>query len=312
MVHLKSPHHHATTSPEKSKIIFLVGPTAIGKTEAAVYVAKKLKAEIISCDSMQIYKGMDIGTAKPSLEERQKIPHHLIDIVTPDQPFSVSDFIDLAHRAIKEIKDRKKTPIMVGGTGLYLWAFLEGYDFPITPANREIRERLKKESPENLYQRLQETDPKAASKIHKNDLKRIVRALEVFELTGKPISALQRKSEKIEATKIGLNMEREMLYQRIEQRINGMIDNGLVEEVKGLINKGYGRDLPSMQALGYKEVIDYLDGKCNFDEMVSLLKKNTRHFARRQMIWFRRFTNVKWFEVDKGFGVEDILPHIEM
>jgi len=285
-----------------NKLLVILGPTASGKTELAIELAKKINGEIISADSMQVYSGMDIGTAKPSEKEQQGIPHHLIDIRTPDQEWTVSDFVKEAQSTKSKIQKQGKTPIIVGGTGLYLWTLLEGYSFPVAAADKEIREKLEKLPLSTLYSRLSTIDPKAAEKIHPNDQKRIVRALEVYELTGKQISELQkhRKRSRQQVTSnttlIGLNMPREQLYKRIEARVDQMIAQGLIEEVKGLLAKGYSKDLPAFQALGYKEVIESLDGKRSKEEMIEELKKRTRNFARRQMTWFKRFNDVKWFE----------------
>lgn len=285
--------------------IVILGPTASGKTEFAIKYAKENKGEIISADSMQVYRGMDIGTAKPMLKERQGIPHYLIDIRNPNEEWTVSDFVKEANRISGDLVSRGKKPIIVGGTGLYLWALLEGYSFPITPADKELREKLEKESPDDLYSRLQKVDSKAAEKIHPNDKKRIIRALEVFALTGKPISELQKEKEAEHRTPntehrklIGLNLPREILYERIDKRVDTMLQKGLIDEVKSLIAKGYDRSLPSLQALGYKEVIDHLDGKYDYDKMVNLLKQKTRNLARRQMTWFRRFHNICWLKAD--------------
>jgi tRNA dimethylallyltransferase len=284
-------------------MIVILGPTAVGKTKASIELAKRIKGEIVSADSMQVYRGMDIGTAKPTLEERQGIPHHLIDIKEPDEPWTVSDFVKEAGRLSNEIAQRGKIPMIVGGTGLYLWTLLEGYAFPIAPANKEIRQRLEKDPLSTLYSRLSTIDPLAAQKIHPNDKKRIIRALEAFELTGKPISVLQQEGRKKKTKEkeskdilIGLTLSRETLYQRIEERVDQMIEKGLIEEVKGLLAKGFSKELPSFQALGYKEVAEYLAGKWSKEEILKELKKRTRHFARRQMTWFKRFKAVKWFD----------------
>jgi len=281
------------------KTVVILGPTATGKSKLAIELAKILKGEIISADSMQVYRGMDIGTAKPSPAERQRAPHHLIDIRDPDEEWTVSDFVIEAQNSKLKIQNQGKLPIIVGGTGLYLWALLEGFSFPITPADKELRARLEKEPPATLYAQLSMIDPVAAKKIHPNDKKRIIRALEVYELTGKPISELQEPRRLVAGSYqlIGLTLPREELYSRINQRVESMIEKGLIEEVKGLREKGYGKNPPSMQALGYKEVIDYLEGKWTKEEMIDELKKRTRNFARRQMTWFRRFQNVKWFDV---------------
>jgi tRNA dimethylallyltransferase len=290
------------------KTIILLGPTATGKTELSIELAKNLNGEIISADSMQVYRGMDIGTAKPTLEERQGIPHYLIDIRDPDQEWTVSDFVEETQSSKFKIQNDGKIPIIVGGTGLYLWSLLEGFSFPITPADKELRNRLEKLPTSTLYARLSTIDPEAASKIHPNDKKRIIRALEVHELTGEPISKLQeRRTSNVERGTqeyklVGLNLPREELYARINKRVDSMIEKGLIEEVKGLLAKGYSKQLFSFQALGYKEVLEYLDKKWTKEEMIEELKKRTRNFARRQMTWFRRFKNVNWFlpgEMDK-------------
>ncbi len=281
-------------------MISLLGPTAVGKSRLAVEIAQRINGEIISADSMQVYRRMDIGTAKLSLEERQGIPHHLIDIRDPDEPWTVSDFVEQTNKLTNEITRRGRIPIIVGGTGLYLWAFFEGFSFPIAAADKEIRRQLEKESLSDLYSRLSRIDPKAAKKINANDKKRIIRALEVFELTGTPITEAQKREPKISFSDlpilIGLNFAREELYKRINERVDGMIAKGLIQEVKSLLAKGYSKELPSFQALGYKEVVEYLDGKWTKEKMLEELKKRTRNFARRQMTWLRRFKNVKWFE----------------
>jgi len=248
---------------------------------------------------MQVYRGMDIGTAKPTLEERQGIPHHLIDIRNPDEEWTVSDFIEEAQSAKIKVQNKGRIPIIVGGTGLYLWSLIEGFSFPIVKADTEVREKLEKLPLSTLNERLSTVDPEAAKKIHPNDKKRIIRALEVYELTGKPISKLQGSRFKVLGSSkiIGLNLPREKLYERIDARVDSMFKKGLVDEVKELLSKGYSNGLNSMQALGYKEVIDYLENKYSYDEMVALLKQKTRNFARRQMTWFRRFDKVEWIAV---------------
>jgi tRNA dimethylallyltransferase len=287
----------------KSNPLIILGATAVGKTKLAIELAKELHGEIISADSMQVYRGMDIGTAKPTLEERQGIPHHLIDIRNPDEEWTASDFVREAQSSKSKIKKNGKRPMIVGGTGLYLWSLLEGFAFPIIPGDKELRERLEKEPTPILYSRLSTVDPPAAVKIHPNDKKRIVRALEVYELTGKPISeAQEHRTQNTEHRTqdyalIGLTLPREELYQKINQRVDTMLEKGLIDEVKGLLAKGYSKDLPSMQALGYKEVIDLIEGHWTKEKMTEELKKRTRNFARRQMTWFRRFKDARWFEL---------------
>ena len=289
-----------------NKVLFIIGPTAVGKSKLAIELAQKLDGEIISADSMQVYFGMDIGTAKPSKEELEEVPHHLINIIPPDKNWSVSDFVSNAKNIIKEIIERGKLPIVVGGTGLYLNALIEGYSFPVIKADNNIRERHEGEAKAfgsvHLYEKLKKVDPDAASKIHFNDLKRISRALEVFEITGKPMSQLATKDVEtlaFEPVIVGLDMDRKKLYEKIEERIDQMLKADLIGEVKGLISEGYDRKLTSMQGIGYKEVAEHLHGKYDHDELVNILKQNTRNFAKRQMTWFRRFKNVNWFNVEK-------------
>jgi len=287
------------------KTLVLLGPTAVGKTKLSIELAKKLNGEIISADSMQVYRGMDIGTAKSTLEERQGIPHHLIDVRNPGEEWTVSDFTEQANHLTTQIASRGHIPIIVGGTGLYLWSLLEGFAFPISPADKGVRERLEKLPTSTLYAQLSTIDLEAASKIHANDKKRIIRALEVYELTGKPISKLQElrtphsKLHNRAYTLIGLDLPRPELYERINLRVDNMITKGLIEEVKGLLAKGYSKELNSFQALGYKEAVEYLDGKWTKEQLIDELKKRTRHFARRQMTWFRRFKSVQWFSPDE-------------
>lgn len=306
--------------------LIILGPTAAGKSKLAIDLAQKINAEIISADSMQVYRGMDIGTAKPSVEQQHGIPHHLINVRNPDQEWTVSDFVREAQiskssegipknssESLRDkIQNKGKLTIIVGGTGLYLWALLKGFSFPIAPANKEIRARLEKEPLSTLYSLLCSVDPKAAEKIHQNDKKRIIRALEVYELTGKPITELQRaESRELRAENIvliGITLSRDQLYQRIEERVDKMIEKGLIAEVKGLLAKGFSKDLSSFQALGYKEVVEYLDGKWTKEQMIAELKKRTRNFARRQMTWFKRFKEVKWFEAP--FDTSAILDYI--
>ncbi|OGB88677.1 tRNA (adenosine(37)-N6)-dimethylallyltransferase MiaA [candidate division WOR-1 bacterium RIFCSPHIGHO2_02_FULL_45_12] len=296
-------------------MIIILGPTAVGKSKLALELAKRINGEIISADSMQVYRGMDIGTAKPTKEEEQSLPHHLINIRNPDEEWTVSDFVEQTNQLEKEIASRKKTPLIVGGTGLYLWSLLEGYSFPVAPVNKELRQRLEKEPLTTLYRQLTKIDPDAANRIHPNDRKRIIRGLEVYELTGKPMSELQKKRDNpshLSASNphliLGLNLPRPELYERINQRVGQMIVKGLIEEVKGLLAKGYAKTLPSFQALGYKEVVEYLDGKGNKEDLLVELKKRTRHFARRQLTWFKRFKEVKWLE--PTIDITSILDYI--
>lgn len=285
-------------------VLLISGPTAIGKTTYAVNKAKELKGEIISADSMQIYRHMDIGTAKPTIKELATVPHHLINIVDPDQPFSVADFVGEFKKAKSKIEKNNKIPIVVGGTGLYLNALIKGFNFPVLPAQPQVRQRLRQEANEQggrvLHDRLKKVDPVAATRLHPNDHFRVIRALEVAMTTGKPLSAQQKKGEPILEGKYQfqcLTAPREVIYHRIEERVDKMISEGLIEEVQKLMGMGYNKNLTSMQALGYKETIEYLEGKYNKEELIDIIKKKTRNFAKRQMTWFRSFKNIEWINV---------------
>ncbi len=289
--------------------ILIFGPTASGKTDLSIELAKQINGEIISADSMQVYRYMDIGTAKPTKEQRKEILHHLIDVVDPDEEWTVSDFIQRSNSLIRQIREKGKTPMIVGGTGLYLNAFINGYSFPIAAKNEKIRERLSKMEASDLYKELQDVDVDAAKKIDNNDKKRIIRALEVYEQTGMPISRLQRNNVGAGRDRplrlICLDLDRTILYDRINLRVDKMITDGLIDEVKSLLSK-YGKvrandnsPLPSLQALGYKETIGYLEGKYGLDEMTGLIKQKTRNFAKRQLTWFKRFENVTWIDAPR-------------
>ena len=285
----------------KNKTVLIFGPTAVGKTDAAIAIAQSLNAEIISADSMQVYRHMDIGTAKPSKDQRAKVPHHLIDCVNPDEEWTVSRFIESCEVIIKDIESRGKTAIIAGGTGLYLNAFINGFSFPIAARDEGIRQKLDSLDTKELYGRLTLADPDAALKINANDKKRVIRALEVYELTGQPISMLQKRSgvPRQDIALFCLNTDRETIYTRINKRVDEMIEKGLVGEVTSLLSKGYCADLKSMQALGYKEVVGYLNNEYSKDDMIELIKKRTRNFARRQLVWFRGFKEVEWVDIGK-------------
>jgi tRNA dimethylallyltransferase len=276
------------------KIIY--GPTAVGKTAYAIDYALKNNAEIVSADSMQIYRGMNIGTAKPTVSEREQVKHYLVDVVNPDEDFSVAQFIKYCQYDMEKISAKGKNILIVGGTGLYLNALINGYNFPQIEKDDELRKRLETEAKEKglgvLHERLQKIDPESALKIHPNDEFRIVRALEIFELTGKPKSQIATKGNSIlpEGFElIELKMDRDKLYERINLRVDDMFQKGLVEEVKGLLEK-YSPDLTSMQALGYKEVVKYLKNELTLEECVDQVKQGTRNFAKRQLTWFRSFS----------------------
>ena len=300
-------------------VIVIVGPTASGKTKISIELAKDIKGEIISADSMQVYKYMDIGTAKADEKERAGIRHYLIDEVYPDEEFSVARFQQLALKYIDEILQKGKVPIVVGGTGLYINSLIYNINFSETISDWELREKLKKEAEEKgneyLHQKLREIDPEAASRIHVNDVKRIIRAIEVFKYTNKPISYHQEISRlnppKHKFLIIGLTMDRKKLYDRINRRVDLMLERGLVDEVKKLASMGYDKNSVAMQGLGYKEILAYLRGEMSLEDAIYILKRDTRRYAKRQMTWFRRIENVHWIDLDKCEREEEILKNIK-
>ena len=300
-----------------SSLICIVGPTAVGKTEIAIQLAQHLDAEIVSLDSRQIYREMDIGTAKPTPDQWGAVPHHLIDCVEVDQPFSVAEYQCLADTAITEIQERGKQTMAVGGAGLYFRGLIDGL-FEGPGADAEIRAKLQREAEEHgnvvLHERLRQCDPETADRVHPNNRVKVIRALEVYELTGKPISALQeqwkRNKLRYPFRAFGLDMPREALYRRIEDRVDRMVEVGLIEEVKGLLNRGYPRDCVAMQSFGYKELIDYLDGVRTFDEAIALLKQNTRRFAKRQLTWFRNDPRIDWLDVSQFSSMQGIVDNL--
>ncbi|WP_019227017.1 tRNA (adenosine(37)-N6)-dimethylallyltransferase MiaA [Sedimentibacter sp. B4] len=301
-----------------NKIIVIVGPTAVGKTYVSIELAKKLGTEIISADSMQIYKGMDVGTAKIKTEEMQGIKHHMIDLIYPDENYSVSDFKREAEKNIDEMISRGKVPVIVGGSGLYVNSLIYDLDFSNAKSNEKLRDYYtyyhKEHGEDALYEKLKKIDPESAEKIHKNNVKRVIRALEVYDLTGRKFSEtntdIRKKSSKYDFILIGLSMDRKILYERINQRVDKMINEGLVEEVKSLIDKGFEKNLISMQAIGYKEIIEFLEGNITFEEAVNILKQNTRHFAKRQFTWFLKDENVKWFDIEDVNKIDASLENI--
>lgn len=276
-------------------LIILAGPTAVGKTELSLKLAEKIGAEIISADSMQVYKYMDIGTAKPSLEERKTVPHHLIDVVEPDWDFSVADYQKQFHQTVASIYTRGKLPLLTGGTGLYIRACIRGFDLepggPLPSLRLELKKQAEQYGTQYLHKRLAEIDPEAASRIHPNDQRRTIRALEVFHGTGTPISQLQQNqvlNSKYSVIYLFLNRERDELYRRIELRAERMIADGLIEEVSSLLNKGFLPNLKPMQSLGYKQISDYLLQKSALEEAIISMKQETRRYAKRQLTWFRK------------------------
>ncbi len=286
-----------------SRLICLLGPTAVGKTEIAIQLAQRLNAEIISVDSRQIYRQMDIGTAKPTPEEKQAARHHLIDCVDISEPFSVADYQSLADTAIADIQNRGKRVLLVGGAGLYFRVIVDGL-FKGPGADPALRKRLEGEvaqfGVDALHDRLRVCDPESADRIHPNNIVRVIRALEVYELTGTPMSELQQQwhpeKQRYPFIAFGLTMPRALLYRRIEQRVDVMLANGLIAEVESLLAAGYGRDTIALRSFGYKELIAYLDGDCTYLEAISQLQQNTRRFAKRQLTWFRKDTRIEWLD----------------
>lgn len=300
-----------------SPLICIVGPTAVGKTEIAIQLAQHLDAEIVSLDSRQIYREMDIGTAKPTPDQRGAVSHHLIDCIDVDQPFSVAEYQQLADIAIEEIRERGKRTMAVGGAGLYFRGLIDGL-FKGPGADAEIRAKLQRAADEHgnvaLHERLRRCDPEAADRIHPNNLVRVIRALEVYELTGKPISALQGQWKMNEPRypfrAFGLDMPREALYRRIEDRVGQMVEAGLIEEVKWLLNQGYPRNCVAMQSFGYKELIEHLDGTRTLDEAIALLKQNTRRFAKRQLTWFCNDPRIEWLDISQFSSMDRIVDNL--
>ena len=278
-----------------NRLIVIAGPTAVGKSALALRLAQQLDGEIISGDSMCVYRGLDIGTAKPSVSEQKLVPHHLIDIRRPTEPFSVVDFQQLAAAAIDEVNRRGKLPILVGGTGLYIQALLEGYQFsptPVTPLRDDT------ESTDTLYEKLNERDPSTASRIHPNDRKRILRALEVITNENKPLSRERAAKLQYDCLAFGLTMERQALYRRIDQRVDQMVGQGLLGEVDSLLSKGLATNATALQAIGYKEFIAATQGDVPLETAIEQVKLASRRYAKRQLTWFRRMPYLEWIELN--------------
>lgn len=290
------------------KVVVIAGPTASGKTELAINVAKKADGEVISADSMQIYKYMDIGTAKPAKDEMQGIPHHMIDVAYPDESFSVALYKDMAEGIIEDVLKRNRLPIIAGGTGLYINSLIYNIKFSETVCDETFREKMNKiavsEGPQKLHDMLKEVDPESAARIHFNNVKKVIRALEVYEFTKKPISQHQKESRSepppYDYLVFILNMDRDELYRRIDARVDNMLSQGLIDEVKSLKKMGYSEKLTSMQGLGYKEIFWYLDNKISYEETVRIIKRDTRHYAKRQITWFRAIKEAIWLPAGKG------------
>lgn len=296
------------------KILILAGPTGVGKTNLSIKIAKKLNGEIISADSMQIYRCMDIGSAKIKKEEMDGVKHHLIDVCEPDEIFNVSIYVDLAKKAIKKIISDNKLPIIVGGTGLYIRSLIYNQQHCTTAEDIEYRNFLYDEAEKKgnvyIHDLLKKIDIESYKKIHYNNLKRVVRALEVYHLTGKPFSSFKQDNEPIFNFKYYvLNLERENLYRNINSRVDSMISDGLINEVLTLKNSGYTKNMQSMQGIGYKEVFEYLDGILSKSEMIEKIKQNSRNYAKRQLTWFKKEQNVKFISKD-GKDESEILNYI--
>ncbi len=282
-------------------LVVICGPTAVGKSAAAVELARRIGGEIVCADSRTLYRGMDIGTAKPTPEQRRQVPHHLLDVADPDQTVTLAVYRTLALEALDAIRRRGRVPLLVGGTGLYIRAVVDGFAIPPVPPDPALRARLEEEEraqPGVLHARLRQVDPRAAARIHPRNVRRLVRALEVYARTGRPISEWQRADPVGAVVQIGLTMDRAALDRRIEARVWEQLDRGLVDEVRALLARGYDPRLPAMQGLGYKEIVPYLRGECSLEEAVARLVRHTRRYARRQWIWFRRDPRIRWLDVD--------------
>ena len=303
----------------KKPLVVLTGPTAVGKTKLSISLAKALNGEIISADSMQVYKYMDIGSAKITEKEMDGVPHHLINVLSPFEEFHIVRFQELAKKAMEDIYNRGKTPVFVGGTGFYIQAITKDIDFTEGEEDKQYREELSRLAAEKgnefLHEMLREVDKKSAEEIHANNVKRVIRALEFYKENGFPISQHNEEQKQNETpynlAYFVLNAPRDLLYERIDRRVDEMMENGLVKEVQKLKDMGCRREMTSMQGLGYKEILSFLDGEVPLNEAVRILKRDTRHFAKRQLTWFRRESNVVWVDKDKfAFNDEKILEYM--
>lgn len=308
-------------SCKRYPLLVLLGPTGVGKTGFSLEIARRMNFEIISADSMQIYRGMDIGTAKVAKEKREVIRHHMIDIIELDDDFSVADYKTLVDKLIPRIIKRGAKPMLVGGTGLYIKSVMQGFLFPEMKINKKLRNQLFQEAEDkgNIYvhNKLKEIDPELADKLHPNDLRRVIRGIEVYEETGKTTSYFKKKQaetpDRYKSLKIGLHRERSELYKRINQRVDKMIGDGLIKEVKKLLEDGFKIGGTALQGLGYKEIINYLKGEYDLAEAVRVLKRDTRHYAKRQLTWFRRDKNIKWINLslfDSERALKEIINYI--
>lgn len=288
----------------RARILVILGPTAVGKTGLALSLAERVNGEIVSADSAQVYRHMDIGTDKPVPDVLARVRHHLVDVCDPDEPFSVADFQRLAVRAVEDITARGRLPMVVGGTGLYIRALTSGFRFAL-PGDPSLRRQLalvaEEKGPQYLHDQLRACDPRTAAEVHPANIRRVIRALEVYLRTGIPISSWKEEGgvAPFTAKKVGLTRRREELYRRIEARVEDQLRRGLVDEARRLLVRGYSPDLPAMQALGYKEVVPFVEGRVSYEEMVAQLKRNTRRYAKRQWTWFKREPDVTWFDLSE-------------
>ena len=293
-----------------NRLLAIVGPTATGKSLLALRLAQTFDGEIVSADSRQVYRHLNIGTAKPSREELSLVSHHLVDIINPDEDFSLAQYQNLARRAIDDIQQRTKLPLLVGGSGLYIWSVLEGWRIPQVPPDPEFRRSLERRTaeigPDGLYQELVKVDPVAAQRIDPRNLRRVIRALEVHKHSQGPLSQFQRKqTPPFEALIIGLTIERAELYRRIDSRVDAMIEQGLVEEVRQLVNMGYDFNLPAMSGIGYNQIGIFLKGELTMADAVQQIKSETHRFVRHQYSWFRLSDDrIRWFGIEKGIEPE--------
>lgn len=302
----------------KEKLFILTGPTGIGKTGLSIQLARHLNGEIISADSMQIYKYMDIGTAKISISEMEGIKHHLIDFIYPDEGFTVSDYKNYATRIISKINEREKLPILVGGTGLYINSLIYDLKFAQVPPNEELRKQYEdlanKHGNEYIHTKLSKIDKVTSDRISPADRKRIIRALEIYHTTGKTATDygknFRKETSKYQLAMICLNMKRSSLYERINKRVDIMVEKGLVREVKCILDKGYDKNLVSMQGIGYKEIIMYLDGIITLEKAIEMIKKGSRNYAKRQLTWFRRDKRTKWVNIDGFNDSKELINYI--
>ena len=298
-----------------NKVYVIGGPTAAGKSVVALYLAKRIKGEIVNCDSVQLYKYMDIGSAKPSQKDMDAIPHHLYGFVDPADDITVAQYQQLAFDKIDEILSRGKTPIVVGGTGLYLNSLIYKMSFAAKPINLKRRDELEHlaevRGKEYLFELLSAVDPEAAARIHPNNTRKIIRAIEAYELGSKLESMDKLEPNTKYDFKIHIvNMDREWLYTRINRRVDKLMEEGLLKEVKHLLSMGYNHDTPAMKGIGYKELLSYLDGNSTLEEAVNDIKTNTRHYAKRQLTWFKRYENAHWVDIQKGKMVGNIVDEI--